>query len=626
LARVDRRDLTGQVLDARYRIIAPVGQGGMGSVYRAEDIKLGRTVAVKVINEHVPAEMASRRRFSREAQAMAKLEHPHCASILDVGMHDDQPFVVMDFVSGQSLDALVVDGPVPIARAVELTRQILFGLAHAHEHGIIHRDIKPSNIVLSQKAGMGDHVKILDFGLAKLNQENSNLTAGVAVGTPSYMAPEQIRGLLLDARADIYACGVLLFELLTGTKPFRSQSGDPLAICMMHLNDPPPRLADAAPGIDFGALEEVVRHALAKDRDHRFSNAEAFANALATAIPDHAVPTRKTPVPRAATPLPVRPSQPPQPSGFEATISFSDLELADRSSASAIEAAEREPSPASTVQARPARLAQPAAVPAASSHPAQPAAAPAASSRPAQPAAAPAASPRPARRGRWLVIAGALALVAAAIVLAVSRGGGAPGTGSAGSAAVTAPPTADGSAAGDRDGSAGSGSAAAGDRDGSAAGGSAAAGDGDGSGSGDRDGDRPPVDPNDPVATILAQTDELRRDAAIKLLVNARKAYAEDARLPLRLGLLYLDQLWRSEAIKQLRDAIQLEPAYRTDQKLINAVVRAFNSTAGYDWALANFLYKDIGAAARPALEETAKDHPNPVVRNRAISELRRYR
>ncbi|HWU86508.1 MAG TPA: serine/threonine-protein kinase, partial [Kofleriaceae bacterium] len=301
-AHVEHQDLSGQVLDGRYRVIGRVGKGAMGSVYRAEHLKLGRVVAVKVMNEQIGDEAASRRRFEREAAAMAKLEHPHCASVLDVGMHGDQPFVVMDFVSGQSLDALVAEGPLPIARAVELTRQILFGLAHAHEHGIIHRDIKPANIVLSQKSGMGDHVKILDFGLAKLSQETSNLTVGLIVGTPSYMAPEQILGWVPDPRVDIYACGVLLFELLTGIKPFRAPSNDPLAICMAHLNNPRPRLADAAPGRDFGALEDVITHALAKDRDHRFKTANAFANALDAAVSgQHAPSTRATTAPPAAT-------------------------------------------------------------------------------------------------------------------------------------------------------------------------------------------------------------------------------------------------------------------------------------------------------------------------------------
>ncbi len=233
---MESSDLTGQILDGRYRVIGPLGEGAMGSVFRAERVGLGRIVAVKVMNERLPDEMASRRRFEREATTMAKLEHPHCASVLDIGVHNARPYVVMEFVSGENLTSLIEAGPVPLARAIEITRQVLSGLAHAHELGIVHRDIKPANIVLSQKAGLGDHAKILDFGLARLNQETSNLTAGVILGTPSYMAPEQIRGVVIDGRVDLYACGVMLFELVTGTKPFRAATNDPLAVCMMHLS------------------------------------------------------------------------------------------------------------------------------------------------------------------------------------------------------------------------------------------------------------------------------------------------------------------------------------------------------------------------------------------------------
>src|SRR5262245_3254783 len=241
--RVERADLTGVVLDGRYRVLEPIAQGAMGVVYRAERIKLGRIVAVKVLHESLPAELSSRKRFEVEAKAMAKLEHPHCASVVDIGIHQDRPFVVMDFVSGQNLkDVIAAEAPLPIPRAVEILRQILSGLAHAHEHGIIHRDIKPANLVLSQKAGLGDHIKILDFGLARLGQDSS-LTTGIVVGTPSYMAPEQIRGLAIDGRVDVYACGVVLFEMLTGQKPYVSAKDDPIEVCALHLKQPIPRLA-----------------------------------------------------------------------------------------------------------------------------------------------------------------------------------------------------------------------------------------------------------------------------------------------------------------------------------------------------------------------------------------------
>jgi eukaryotic-like serine/threonine-protein kinase len=277
-------NLIGAVLDGRYKVLDSIAEGAMGVVYRAERVKLGRIVAIKVLHDQLPNELSSRKRFEIEAMAMAKLEHPHCAAVLDVGVHDEKPYVVMDFVSGQNLKELIAQGPVAIPRAVEIVRQTLSGLAHAHEHGIIHRDIKPANIVLSQKAGLGDHVKILDFGLARLTAETSNLTTGIVVGTPSYMAPEQIRGVVIDKRADIYACGILLFELLTGQKPFFSQKDDPIEVCSMHLKAKPPKLGATLPGTDFGELEAVLAKALAKSPNDRYATAEEMATALGAAI------------------------------------------------------------------------------------------------------------------------------------------------------------------------------------------------------------------------------------------------------------------------------------------------------------------------------------------------------
>src|SRR6185436_16507323 len=268
--------------------IEPIAEGAMGVVYGAERIKLGRIVAVKVLHDALPNELSGRKRFEIEAMAMAKLEHPHCASVLDVGIHNDRPYVVMDFVSGQNLRDLIVRGPQPIPRAAEIVRQALSGLAHAHEHGIIHRDIKPANIVLSHKTGLGDHVKILDFGLARLHESGhsgQNLTSGIVVGTPAYMAPEQIRGEPLDHRADLYACGVLLFELLTGQKPYHSENDDPIEVCRMHLNAPIPRLDAKLPGTAFGELEGVIRKALAKRSGDRYASAQDFAAELEAVVP-----------------------------------------------------------------------------------------------------------------------------------------------------------------------------------------------------------------------------------------------------------------------------------------------------------------------------------------------------
>jgi serine/threonine-protein kinase len=188
----------------------------------------------------------------------------------------------MELVRGRSLFELLAEQhQVETPRAADIMRQILSGLAHAHEQGIVHRDIKPANIMITPKAPLGVHVRILDFGLARLRESNSSLTDGIAVGTPSYMAPEQCRGDPLDARVDIYACGVVLFEMLSGRKPF--VASDPIAIIKMQLEDAPPRLGDVASG-EFGELEAVVARALAKSPDDRFGSAVAMSEAIDAAI------------------------------------------------------------------------------------------------------------------------------------------------------------------------------------------------------------------------------------------------------------------------------------------------------------------------------------------------------
>ena len=541
-------DLSGQILDDRYRVIGLLGEGAMGSVYRAERLKLGRIVAIKVMNERLPDEMSSRRRFEREATAMAKLEHPHCASVLDIGVHHSRPYVVMDFVSGTSLAKLVEQGPVAIARAVEITRQVLSGLAHAHELGIVHRDIKPANIVLSQKAGLGDHVKILDFGLARLNEETTNLTAGVVLGTPSYMAPEQIRGILIDGRTDLYACGVMLFELLTGTKPFRSANNEPIEVCMMHINVPAPRLADKLAGHDFGALEAIVARALEKDRDLRYATAGEFANALSEL---GGRPSYQTPATGLLVPSPVAPS----PETTTRLKDFSELASA-ATSALRVEAA----TSALTVEAPAQSQGQPS------------------------PGASPALPPRPKTR-RNLAIGGVALTLAIVVVLVASTRGRSPGASPLAQPATVA---SDGSIA------------------------------------------IPEAEPvADPVADLVTRAARLAEGgqlkAAIDLLVKARRTHPEDARLPYHAGKLYLDKMFFADGLPLVRAAFALDPAYRSEPELIKALVRGFNATASYDGVIARFLREDIGAVAKPYLEETASRHPNPIVRKRAAAELRRY-
>jgi serine/threonine-protein kinase len=289
-------DLDGAVLDGRYRVGSRLADGAMGTVYRGERLGLGRQVAIKVMQAVLPGELAARERFAREAELMAKLAHPHCVSVIDFGLHDDCPFLVMELVRGVSLHELIVaEHRLPPRRAAEIARQILAGLAHAHALGIVHRDIKPANIMVSPKEGLGDHVQILDFGLARLRESNTQLTAGIAVGTPSYMAPEQCRGAPADARVDLYACGVVMFEMLAGRKPF--VAADPIEIVRQHLTAPPPRVADVLG--EPCELDDVIARALAKSPDDRFASAIEMAAAIDAVVP--------APVTRAATPLPIPP-------------------------------------------------------------------------------------------------------------------------------------------------------------------------------------------------------------------------------------------------------------------------------------------------------------------------------
>src|SRR5262249_34482497 len=208
----------GAVVGGRYRLTEQIAVGGMGVVYRAERIQLGRTVAIKFLHPSFAGRGDILRRFENEARAMGRLAHPHCVSVMDFGVEDGMPYLVMDFVHGETLREILDAGGMPLPRALAIFRQILAGVAHAHGQGIIHRDLKPANVMVTEATGTGDHVRILDFGLAKLAGGTAGDTShsNLAIGTPSYMAPEQARGGTVDARTDIYSLGVLLFELVTG--------------------------------------------------------------------------------------------------------------------------------------------------------------------------------------------------------------------------------------------------------------------------------------------------------------------------------------------------------------------------------------------------------------------------
>jgi len=273
----------GTLLQERYRVLDVIAAGGMGVVYRGERVGLQRTVAIKFLHGDVAQREQFRKRFEIEARAMSRLSHPHCVSVIDFGVAD-VPYFVMDYVTGRPLGKLIEEGPIPIRRALHITRQLLAGLAHAHSQGIVHRDIKPDNLILDEALGTRDHLRILDFGLAKLRDHGVDLTSGLAVGTPSYMAPEQTSSEPVDTRTDLYAVGIVLYEMLTGTKPFRADSIAELI--RLQRDGAPVPIRTVRPDAEFSLkLEGVVLRALAKRPAARFQTASEMAAAL-EALPE----------------------------------------------------------------------------------------------------------------------------------------------------------------------------------------------------------------------------------------------------------------------------------------------------------------------------------------------------
>jgi serine/threonine protein kinase len=217
-----------------YEVLAPLGAGGMGEVYRARDPRLGREVALKVLPTAVSADVDRLRRFEQEARAAAGLNHPNIVAVFDIGAEANTTFIVSELLEGKTLRDLLQRGPLPLKKATDCAVQIALGLAAAHEKGIVHRDLKPENVFVTSDG----RVKILDFGLAKHNEPPSpddgvsypatmaGLTSpGMVVGTMGYMAPEQVRGLPVDSRTDLFALGCVMYEMLSGTRAFGGRTG-----------------------------------------------------------------------------------------------------------------------------------------------------------------------------------------------------------------------------------------------------------------------------------------------------------------------------------------------------------------------------------------------------------------
>ena len=264
----------------RYRVLDPLGRGAMGSVVRAFDPELGRLVAIKTLhNEGIEtvAGQAQARRFVAEARSVARLRHPGIVAVYDVGRHDDGAYMVMECVQGLNLRQCLTEGVrFSVAGVLHLVGEVLAALQHAHDQQILHRDVKPENILVDWQG----HVKLTDFGIAKVldaEGQQATLMDGQLIGTPRYMAPEQLRGEGLDARCDVFACGVLLYELLASRPPF---GGQHMAEVVQNiLNQEPPPLAAVNPAVST-ELAAVVHRALCKSADQRWGSAEALRMAL----------------------------------------------------------------------------------------------------------------------------------------------------------------------------------------------------------------------------------------------------------------------------------------------------------------------------------------------------------
>lgn len=269
------RQLVGQVISERYRVDTVIGVGGMGAVFRCRHLGLGLDVAIKVLHPHIGDDAENGARFAREAHSASRLDHPNCVRVLDFGNWQDDrgrvaKYLCMELLCGFEL-ARLLEEPLTTTQVLALVGQMLDGVQHAHERGVVHRDVKPRNVVIVAGSAGEDVVKLVDFGTAKiLSGEGAaaRMTRqGTVCGTPNYMSPEQVMGEQIDGRADLYAIGVLLHRMLCGRLPFAAK--DPGVVMQMHLLDDPPPLPSHLPA----PLRAFVTRLLAKNREHRHPSA-----------------------------------------------------------------------------------------------------------------------------------------------------------------------------------------------------------------------------------------------------------------------------------------------------------------------------------------------------------------
>lgn len=276
----DLQALVGTKISGRYRIDALIGVGGMGAVFRARHLGLERDVAIKVLHPELTKDTEISARFDREARSASRLDHPNCLQVTDSGTIDESggaKFLVMQLLEGTELTDRL-GKPLPPLTAIEYMLQILRGLEHAHEQGVVHRDLKPENVFVTTDHEGKEVLKIVDFGIAKIvsgAESNDTMTQmGIVFGTPQYMSPEQATGMDIDARTDLYSAGIIMYEMLAGRPPF--EADDPVALVRMQVTQEPPPLPDTVPE----GLRAFVARLLAKQRDDRFSSAREAREAL----------------------------------------------------------------------------------------------------------------------------------------------------------------------------------------------------------------------------------------------------------------------------------------------------------------------------------------------------------
>ena len=280
-------DLVGSVIAERYHVMRKLGEGGMGAVYLAEHVKMGRKSAIKVMNPGMSQDPDAIARFNREASNASRMSHPNICAIYDFGeTPDGLIYLAMEFIEGQSLTALIKEhGSLPPKRAASILHQTADALQVAHDYGIVHRDLKPDNIMIATGRDGSDQVKVVDFGIAKAHTSDAQKVTktGLVVGTPEYMSPEQLAGDKLDGRSDIYSLALVGFNMLTGTLPFPAQTAQETMI--MRLTDDPKSLAEMKPGVAWPPqVQSVMDRALARDAAQRYPKASDFGREFAMAI------------------------------------------------------------------------------------------------------------------------------------------------------------------------------------------------------------------------------------------------------------------------------------------------------------------------------------------------------